>query len=65
MTCPKVKLFSRSKFQMGLCVTNRDNYLEKTEAESEHLSLHSIILDSKLLAHIVLCICSTGLGRAT
>ena len=36
MTCPKVKLFSRSKFQMGLCVTNRDNYLEKTEAESEH-----------------------------
>ena len=43
MTCPKVKLFSRSKFQMGLCVTNRDNYLEKTEAESEHLSLHSIL----------------------
>ena len=44
MTCPKVKLFSRSKFQMGLCVTNRDNYLEKTEAESEHLSLHSIYI---------------------
>ena len=44
MTCPKVKLFSRSKFQMGLCVTNRDNYLEKTEAESEHLSLNSIYI---------------------
>ena len=44
MTCPKVKLFSRSKFQMGLCVTNRDNYLEKTEAESENLSLNSIYI---------------------